>query len=82
MNVTRHALSVLLQPQQLVPERQRDGNEDRGDEAAVGKTPPEDRDREALSFASAEALYRQAKEVGGFVTTGSDRSDCQSLYMS
>ena len=26
-----------------------------------------------LSFASADTLYRQAKEVGGFVTTGSDR---------
>eukprot|EP00752_Nemacystus_decipiens_P005384 g4881.t1 len=29
-----------------------------------------------LSFASADALYRQAKEVGGFVTTGSDSLDC------
>ncbi|CAN0187857.1 unnamed protein product [Ectocarpus sp. 8 AP-2014] len=26
-----------------------------------------------LSFASADALYRQARDVGGFVTTGSDR---------
>lgn len=28
-----------------------------------------------LSFASADSLYRQAREVGGFVTTGSDRCD-------
>ncbi|CAM9801570.1 unnamed protein product [Scytosiphon promiscuus] len=36
--------------------------------------PPSD-DR-LLSFASADALYRQAREVGGFVTTGSDSLDC------
>eukprot|EP00903_Cladosiphon_okamuranus_P012947 g12088.t1 len=29
-----------------------------------------------LSFESADTLYRQAKEVGGFVTTGSDSLDC------
>lgn len=30
-------------------------------------------DNLALSFVSADSLYRQAREVGGFVTTGSDR---------
>lgn len=30
-------------------------------------------DNLTLSFVSADSLYRQAREVGGFVTTGSDR---------
>ncbi|CAM9630520.1 unnamed protein product [Ectocarpus fasciculatus] len=37
-----------------------------------------------LSFASADALYRQAREVGGFVTTGSDSLDsllCKGLML-
>lgn len=33
-----------------------------------------------LSFASADSLYRQAREVGGFVTTGSDRCDTFFLW--
>ncbi|CAM9669472.1 unnamed protein product [Ectocarpus sp. 12 AP-2014] len=37
-----------------------------------------------LSFASADALYRQARDVGGFVTTGSDSLDnllCKGLML-
>ncbi|CAN0413954.1 unnamed protein product [Ectocarpus sp. 12 AP-2014] len=48
---------------------------------AGGGTPD---DPPLLSFASADALYRQARDVGGFVTTGSDSLDnllCKGLML-
>lgn len=60
------------QPQPLVPERKRRRHEphERGHEGEDGAAPSPP----LLSFATAEALYEQAREVGGFVTTGSARS--------
>ena len=42
---------------------------------AAGRGRGDDSKHPRSSFASADSLYLQAKEVGGFVTTGSDRCE-------